>query len=423
MKGLHRAINRIRTLVSEGRDVFNVPITNTTTNESNLAGHYPYSPERWRLFSDTDTTTRLFPEYNEVPQYDHRGDYHALQPASGETVVFETAERYRYRVQFELEATFAFAINQELQGNDYVRCGFYDTDNGWFLEHNGGHNPDEFDAVALRAGTELYRETNTIYSDDFLSNTRYGLETAWYDVTRQRWSESYSDAGDQQNKTIATVSNDSQRGPEMGNLLLRFEVQADANTTGLELQAGSAAVITKGAGTTNSRTKAIAYAGADADTINETDVWVPLRAFREIPGRKVINNQLLSMSALSYSQDTPVTLALLSFDQTNVTFTGADSWGTPESWTRQNNALEVRADVDQYVDNSGALVTSTTNPGGFQIGYAVLAPTSGSKFQKGASELQLGAKRNIPNGDVAVLVGKAANTGDVGHAETFVEDW
>jgi hypothetical protein len=405
-------------------DVFETQTVKTTTNDSNLAGHYPYSQERWRVFKGSnDTGNRLFPEYNSVSEYNHAGDYHELQPAAGETIILESAERYRYSVQYELEATWAWAINQSLQGNDYVRCGFYDGTDGWFLEHNGGHSDREVDLVLLRNGSEQYRVTELISTSGFQTNTRFGLETAWYDITRQKWTESESDDGDQRNETIATVSNDDARGPRSGNQLLRFEVQADAATTGLVLEAGSAAIVTKGGGEDNTRSKAIAWVGDETDTIGTADTWVPLRAYREIPDREVVNNQLLSMSILSYSQDTPVQLALQSFDETNVTFDGTDSWATPDTWSRTNNALEVRADVNEFADATGTLTTTATDAGGHQIGYAVLTPTSGNQFQKGASEVELGTKRNLPNGDVAVVLGYAGATGDIGHAETFEEDW
>jgi hypothetical protein len=39
------------------------------------------------------------------------------------------------------------------------------------------------------------------------------------------------------------------------------------------------------------------------------------------------------------------------------------------------------------------------------------------------SEANLGVKRNLPNGDIAVVVAKSASTGTVGHAETWEQDW
>ena len=424
MRGLSKAVSRIQDFFRETRDVFNDDTAKTTTNESNLAGHYPYSPERWRLFTGSVASgNRLFPEYepdiNDLPEYTHAGDYHRLQPAGGETVIFETAERYRYTVQYELEATWAWAINQPLQGDDYVRCGFYDGTDGWFLEHNGGHATDEVAVVVLRDGTEQYREVVEVYKGGFQTNTRFALDTAWYDVTRQQWEQSYSEDGLQRNKTIARVSNDDSRGPKKGNQPLRYEVQADAGTTGLELEAGSTALITKGSGGDNFRGKTKAY----TDTLETTDAWVPLRAYREDPSKDVINNQLLSFSILGFGGQNKVEGTILAFDETSVTFTGTDSWDAAPIWNDANNSMQVRSDVDQFADSTGTLVSTVDDPGGHQIGYSVLAPATGNKLDKGASETGIGVKRNLPNGDVAVLLANSTDTGDLTHGESWEQDW
>lgn len=408
--------------IQRNDEAFGDRVVKTTTNESNLAGHYPYNPERWRLFKgSTASGNRLFPEYDSVPEYNHAGDYHELQPAAGETLIFETAERYRYIVQYVLEATWALAINQPLQSGDYVRCGLYDGADGWFLERNGGHADDAVDIVMLREGSEVYREPGTLgqYRGDLQTNTRIALRTAWYDVTRQEWAQSYSYQGTQRNEEIAKASADDVRGPSKGNLTLRFEVQASPDTDNLVLEAGSAALVTLGSGEDNTRTKAKYW----VDPVNDTGTWTPIRAYRERDGYSVVNNQLLSLDVVSFDGDVPIELCMLSFDETNVTFDGTDSWSLPDVWHQQNNAIETRSDVDTFVDDTGTAVTTAANPGGFQIGYATLAPTTGKSFKEGASEATIGAKRNIPNGDVAVLLAYTAAIGDVGHAEKFEQDW
>jgi len=79
--------------------------------------------------------------------------------------------------------------------------------------------------------------------------------------------------------------------------------------------------------------------------------------------------------------------------------------------------------VAQIPDNGGAQVTSTTNPGGFQLGFGSQY-TSGSggssKAQKTGSSVQ---KRNLPNGDVAVLLAKSPSTGNIKGQITTAQDW
>ena len=402
-------------------DLFNKLIADTTNNESNLASHYPYSPERWRLFKGSNASgNRLFPEYDTVSEYNHRGDVHELKPASGETIIFESAERYRYVVQYEILATWAFQINQELQSGDHIRVGLYDGDDGWFLEKNGDHADYKVDLVMLRDGSEVYRKEREV-SRKLIYKTRMGLFTAWYDVSRQFWIQSYSaEHGIQQNKEIDKVaSKKDENGPKKGNVNLRYEVKASNSTNGLVLEAGSSALVTLGSGADNFRSKSAYF----NDNVGSTNVWVPIRAFREIPEKKVINNQLLSLVALSHTGGDRITLTAQCFDETNVTFTDSDSWSTPDSWQRQNNALETRNDVDQVADNSGNLATNPDDPGGFQTGHTVLDPTEGTQFQKGASEADIGVKRNIPDGDIAVVMAETGATGDVGYVTNFEQDW
>jgi len=124
-------------VLGDAQDAFDNLVTNRT-NVLDLASHYPYSPERWRLFADG---ARIFPEYeaaiDDLPQYEHAEDTHDLSPAAGETVTLESAERPRYVVQYELASTAAVSANQSLQGDDRVRVGLYDGSDGWYVEHRG----------------------------------------------------------------------------------------------------------------------------------------------------------------------------------------------------------------------------------------------------------------------------------------------
>ncbi len=403
--------------MAQSSDLFGKTIADTTKNESNLASHYPYNPERWRLYSGENATpeNRLFPEYNTVSQYNHAGDVHELTPAAGETVIFESAERYRYIVQYELIASFSMAVNQSLSGNDRIRAGFYCCDDGWFLEHNGSHADDECDLVQIRDGVEQYRETRSI-NQTFQDFQRYSFETAWYNISRQLWKESYAENGVQKNPTIGKVSLDDEKGPRTGNLNIRYEVRADANTTDLVLETGSAALVTKGSGEDVIRRKGLSR----EDSFDNDNTWEPIRAFRNIPDKEVVNNQLALMETISFNQNNDVKLLMMAFSKTNVTFTGTDSWSTPPEWNRTNNSLETRIDVDTIVDSTGTATATADDPGGFQISKSTL--TDGGKIG-GATSVGVRLKRNIPNGDIAVIMAKSASAGTVGYSLEFEEDW
>ena len=65
MTAVLSGLKKLRDTLTETRDAFGNEV-NSRTNVLDLAAHYPYSPERWRVFVDGD---RVFPEYGTVPQY------------------------------------------------------------------------------------------------------------------------------------------------------------------------------------------------------------------------------------------------------------------------------------------------------------------------------------------------------------------
>ena len=391
------------------------------TNVLDLASHYPYSPDRWRLFADG---TRIYPEYestiNDLPQYTHNDDTHDLSPAAGETVTFESAERPRYVVAFELAMTWAFEVNQSLQGDDQIQIGGYDGEDGWYLEHRGDHPDDQTgDAVLERNSSVVYREENVDLQKAVTEWARAKLQTGWYDITRNLWERSFSEDGLQKNPTIGRFSADGQRGSRTGNLPVHFSVTADSSTTDLVLSAGSAAQVNLGTTTPITRPKT---PEPFTDTIGTADTWVPIRAFRVDPDRLIVNVQVQNLTILSYSADDRVTVAYNSSPDAKVTFTGTDSWSTPPPLASSSSVIQTRTDIDTVVDRSGTSVSNTTEPGPFNLQTAALAPTD-KQFQKGSSSSATREKANIPRDDVVVVFGKSASTGDVEYGNVWEEDW
>lgn len=402
------------------RDAFENEIA-TRTNVLDVAAHYPYSPERWRLFADG---SRIFPEYeadiNDLSQYTHDEDTHDLSPAAGETVTLESAERPRYVVAYELAVTWAFACNQSLTGDDSIRIGAYDGTDGWYLEHRGDHPDDQTgDAVAERNGSVVYRDTGVDLRKAVTALARARLQTGWYEITRQDWERSYSNDGDQENETITTVSADDAFGPRTGNHPVHFSVTADASTSDLVLSAGSAAQVNLGTTTPNTRVKS---PEPFEDTIDATGTWVPLRAFRVDPDRVITNTELMELDVLSYGSDATATVSVAAFPSSKVTFGGGDSWAAPSPLTATSSVMEARADVSDIVDTAGATQSTTTDPGGFSLSTAAITP-AGKKFKTGASSEATNEKANVPRDDIAVAMGKATSTGDVLYATDWEEDW
>lgn len=395
--------------IEEWTDAFENQVSGRT-NVLDLAAHYSYSPERWRLFVNG---SRAFPEYGSVAQYTHSDDTHDLQPAGGDTVVFESAERPRYVVQYELAATWAFAVNQSLQGNDQLKIGLYDGSDGWYLEHRGDHADTEADFVLERAGSEVYRETNQDLHKTVQTFARLKLQTGWYDVTRQVWERSYSDGGSQVNATIGKFSADDSRGSRTGNLPLHYEITADASTTGLVLHAGSAAQVNLGTTTPLTREKVSEH----THTFATTGSWVPLLALRVDPDRDITNVQLEGVHVLEWGGSGDVNLVAKSHAPQNV-LNGSgvqlsdSDFVTPGQQSPTSSVVETSTAVDQAADDTGTPTTSTASTGGYQIGWATQR-TSGAGSKTTVSGSQSDVKAPIYGQDVVVIWGNADNAADV----------
>lgn len=418
--------------IGEWQDAFENQVANRT-NVLDLASHYPYSPERWRLFVDG---ARVFPEYadpvvNGLDQYSHGRmggsapkDVHTLSPNAGETVVLETTERPRYVVAFELAATMAAQLNQELVGDDRLRLGLFDGTDGWFFEQRSDHAPDECELVCLRAGSEIYREGPFDANLVTTAFSRLGLVTGWYNITRQEWERSFSENGKQRNVRIGGPgqSNDDGRGPETGNLPIRFEITADSGTSDLELLAGSAAQVNLGTTRPLTRVK-IFEVSHDFAT---TDAWVPICALRVDPRRDNINTQLSNVKVVEWDGADDVNITVQSHAPSKVQdgsgpLTDSD-FDQPGTLSEANNVVEESTAVTQGPDNTGIVGTTASTPGGYQIGYASFRQQgSGSKIQR--TNTSSNVKRALPGRDVAIIWGNADNTESVILDVRTEQDW
>jgi hypothetical protein len=337
--------------------------------------------------------------------------------------VLRTAERPRYVVQYELAATWAFAVNQSLQGNDQIKVGLYDFESGdgWYMEHRGDHADDEADFVLERNSSEVYRETNADLHKAVTVFARLKLQTGWYDVTRQRWERSYPERGRQQNPVIGLFSADDARGPRTGNLPLHYEASADASTTGLTLNAGSCAQVNLGTTKPYTRSKT----GDFTFNVGTTGTWLPAHAIRVDPDREIVNTQLRNTDVVSAQGNTRV--VPMSFSPTHVAdgsgnaLTDTD-FSTPEEQSPMNSVIEEATSVGQVADSTGTLAASMANPGGHQLGYGSWwSSGSGSKTQ--AESGSTSPKRQIPPGDICVFLVKADTTGEITVEYITDQDW
>lgn len=396
-------------------DVFGKMIADGTRNVLDVPSHYPYNPERWRIMVDG---TRVFPEYDTVTQYTHGGDVHELTPAAGETVILETNELPRYVVQYEQVASFAWNLNKSLVSGDIARVGPFDDDNGWFIEHNGDHTDNQVDLVIRRDGTDT-RVENVSLPKSVLNWNMYRNRYSWYNVGPSEWQQFYADGNDGIIKEIGKIAIEgTDRGPKKGNVPLRYEITASGSTTGLQMNAGSCALVVLG----NTRIRTRAKSHKFEDAIGTINTWNALRVFQVKDDYKIINTSLLKMYALNYSEDADVEIAAMIMPNEKVTF-DADGWSTPELWNATNNALETRSDITGFPDNSGTIGATATNPGGYQVGRAAIE-LLGAQLRQGVMPSEVESiKRDMPNLDYLVIIGKSATAGTVTYEIEFEQDW
>jgi len=410
-------------LFRRSSDQFDKIIADSTTNEADLGANYKFSPERWRLFKNG---SRQFVQYGETSNFTDADDAKLLQPDSTDTMRLETAERFRYIVQYVSKASSAFQINQDLQSGDYIGFGYGEDDiansgddtpgpaaDGWFIYTNASIYPD-VKIAEYRGGTEL--DAKTVSLEKGLKTwTRYAVSFNWYAVGNAVWRETFTENGDQRNKILGKTSVDDDKGPLSGNHHVFFSVKAGGSTSNLEMECGSIAMQTLGQVQANTRIKTTPHTG----TISTTGAWVPLFALRETPGETDVNVQIVNTDVPEFSGSGDIQVMPISVDPEN---TDASDFTVPATISAANSVIEETTNITNFPDSTGTQVTSAADPGGYQLGF-------GSNYQEGqgntvrSSSGSTTRKRQINNGDIVVVLGKATETGDYAVEIITEQDW
>jgi hypothetical protein len=421
--------------VDEWTDAFGNQLARITHNDADLASHYNYSPERYRVYVDG---SRKFPQYNSVSQLEdnrtNEEDVFVLTPSAGETVRFHTAERYRYTVNFVAEVTQALAVNQSLSGDDTVIGGLdtspsRDKSDGYFFEHTSSHADDEIDLFKKRNGSVLGEKQTVSLGVPFTTFQRLENAYNWYNVGVSNWVETFTEAYGQLNTALASLNTRDDttnagpggRGPISGNGCIFFEVTADSGTSGLELYAGSAGYTSLGATEESRRVKGGEKVGLGIST---TDTWVPLFVLRKDLDRPLVNLQL-SRLEMTEGQGKVMGIAC---DPSNVKKGGTSptaltdsDFSTPEEQNATNSVVETTdgSTVTHFPDSSGSTTQSADEPGGYQVGWNTNRSYEGETTR--SSEVQ--EKYGVYDGDYIVLVAKPSNTTDISLSYITEQDW
>jgi hypothetical protein len=413
---------------NDWEDAFGNQLSRTTQNNADLAAHYRYSPERYRLYRNG---ARELLQYENIGAYAHFDDQRigdedvfVLQPDAGDVLLFKTAERFRYTVNFVSEVSGSLAINQELSGDDRVTVGLDtspggDLSDGYFLEHTGDHGPEEVDVYGKRQGSVVGEKQTIDVIRALTTFQRLVLDYNWYNVGESSWGETWTNGRNGQiNRDIATTSAEPTdagtglggRGPISGNGHVVIEVEADASTSDLEVHAGSLSFITLGDVDSVVRTK-----GSEAGPFSpsQTGGWEALFAVRVAPDDENVSVELQNIDLTAGA----ASVVALAFDpqkvrdDTGSQLTDAD-FETPDSQSAANSAVEVSTSVDQFPDANGTVTDVATNPGGYQIGYGQTRGSGvGSSADTRSGDIR--AKHGILDGDICVFVANPSDLSDI----------
>lgn len=400
-------------------DLFGKLIADSTENRADLASHFDFSQERWRYFrrdSTSGSLSREYIAYGNKTGFTDTVDSYIIEPTSTDYIAqLETAERFRYNVGYTSKISFAFQTNQSLKSGDKVVMGYGDPDlennmasaDGWFVEFVPSLSDSECYFNTYRNGTLVSNggSNNVVQLEKGITDwRRFEIEINWYNISASKLVESYTNSdGCQIDESQSRTSPTDKKGPQTANKKLTFSIRGGGNGTSLET--GSAAVIINGTSFDRKRTKSDRF----SDKVTSSKTWVPVLAMRRDPNRSNVFVALKNLTILRYSSEN-VEMQIKGFSKDKVNF-GSGSWSTPDGLSPNNSVLQVRNDVDQIVDQSGNLQSTTDNPGGYQIIASEITKAGKIVGTAPPSETPLTKEiRRVYDDDVAVVLAKSPSS-------------
>lgn len=410
-------LNELKRISYDSRDAFGKRIGDGTRNNLDIASQYNYTPERLRLFKND---ARQFVQYNSISEFTDAADHWGLNPSSGDTMHLETAESGTYVVNYELQASWAFKVNQSLQNGDRVLTGVYNGSDGWYIEQRGSdHTDTQVDIVESVNGSETTLAADVELSKPITDWTRFETRYNWYSVGPQRWRQTYTEDGEQFNDVVAETSNDGNRGPETGNLNVWQEVEAGSNTTDLELQAGSMGLITLGDPTSLNRDKP-QYESIDTSGTDNT--WEPILAVRINPDNSDINMQLSDTAILNFGGAANVELVVSSMSPDK---TDASNWSVPEYHHTQNSGLQSTTSVSEVPNDSGTqkVLSAGEKFGGFTVASSIDINGGNASGTAATATRQRQEKKSVLKSDVLVFLVRSTASATLDFIWDVAQNW
>lgn len=405
-------------------------------------GEKEFTPERMRYYKDG---TRRFLQYGDDGNYSETASGHLLEPASGQTLILETAERAFYPVGNDLWPSMSRRLTQPPQTGDAVGGGYGTIDignfdpanvsysgtaaDGFFWFHTADTGLSEVLLVLAQGGTVVDSRTVSLSkAADILTIIEQRLN--YYDVGPSVFRETYTNVADhpldpQRNEVIGAVANDDGKGPEVGSHRTTLAVHQDAANSGLGVELGSVGVRTPGPSEPNFKTKTHQM---ELDNSNTTDgTWQVVGAIRGDPSRSTVKLRIptIEIVATPGSSTNETRVIITAVDPANTDagsmFPADHADAVPPEHSAKNSIVQAVTDNtivgpdagDANTDASGAATANTmTDVGGYQLAYDdITSEGSGSKtsvFQGG-----LVGNREIHDTDLALILVDADTAGTV----------
>jgi hypothetical protein len=399
IKSDNYVLNEIKRLAQGSRDGFGKQISDGTRNTLDVPGHYPYNPERHRLELNG---ARIEP--GDIPtQYTENAASHTLSPNAGNELGMHTAERSRYIVGYEASATTASVVDSTLGAGDTYRVGVSDKEdptNRSYFEING----DGANRLVLEdEGTEV-TSAEFAFPDgvDETDAIRYEIQFNWYNVGRYLFRVSYTDddapPGDKQkNDVVGELVVDSDFVNGDGNYHV-FHL-LDATTSGQTVRVGSFGYNILGNVEETTRVKGtrltdLSYGGSGD--------YEALFAARIDPNRGNVYCQLQNLTVFPDGGSGELLAIVVSAADTDAT-----GFSTPPQHSPRNSVIEQTESVTTFPNTDGDIVTQTTDPNGYQIGFAPFESSGTGTNARTQTSINVQNKRPLYEDDVAIFLYKA----------------
>ena len=392
-------LNELKRIWLRSNDAFGRIIADGTRNSVDIPAYTEFNPERLRLF---ENDTRVRPA--DIPtQFTDTESTWQLTPDAGNTLTIFTAERPRYIVGYEGEASTASKATNALGAGDTLEIGLSDRQtpvNKAYFEINGGSDNR---LVLVGQGSEVATTTFTFPEGvDETTPIRYEIQFNWYNVGRYRFNISYTDSsrpkGSRQvNKCIGelTVDDDFATGDGAYHIYQRV----DATNAGVDIHTGSYGYTVLGRVDVTTRTKSARITGL---SYGGSGQYEALAALRIDPNRGNVFTQLKNLTVFPDGGSGELLAIVTSQENTDAT-----GFSAPPQHSPRNSIIEQTTDVSTFPQQDGTIVTQTNNPNGYQVGLATFESAGTGTNARIQTNVNVENKRPLYEDDVCIFLYKA----------------